>query len=726
MAGATPTPEPNRLRALILQFYSANDPGKLKMGLDVNGMVEWTSRNGIDALNQMLLNQFNKVIDVNLKVGNKRDQFKRMSNAFTPNVYADIQAQSAAAAQKEKNKEMTIRIKLQKFYMKNDPSKVQNMDKLVKFAMYHGEDKLNEKLQGKYGYGLESVSTDDVSDDEDLDDGNNIAQESVAENQLHHSIDKGKVKKDLIKFLKSENDDEQLEVVDEMVDWASKIGMEEFNEKLEQMYGISLEDKLKDLERQRRIENAGSVDRPRSEYSEIEATPFAEMTDDDIREELIRFYSRHDMSIVERISDVIHVAKQLGREDLNGKLTEIYGENLIDVENEGKEPDVPSSSSMEDRHDHADEQVDQPPAVPARTNNPNTGRMIPPPGPNASEIAAAGTLPRPPPGLDAPPGLNIPITSPGPSLPPLPPHVTPLPAIPVRASNAPNIASDVPPVVPRRNPSRNDLSNASDVPPVAPRRNPSQNDLKISRALPSVPGAVSNSLERKPGVLSRMRSSKSSKKSRKGKKKRKKRQPGDETTEDGRSNNGSFGSFGSFVSGNGSFTELSIPPPVAAQNQSSPPDMNQMIRDKALARERRAQEQKADGTLTNNNIFGPCNHYQLDMSGATFGACQCGFPKKDHKKTLKEELASMDIRNSRGTPNVAKLASVFGKKATAAPIPVPNSQYAGSFLNKKDKPVKRNFLADNVCSNYTLDLTSAKDDCINCGFSKPYHWKTLL
>ena len=72
---AAGTPAPNELRQLILKFYSENDPGKLRMGLDVNGIVEWTSRNGMNALNTMLKKQFGKGIDPNQKLGTATQQF---------------------------------------------------------------------------------------------------------------------------------------------------------------------------------------------------------------------------------------------------------------------------------------------------------------------------------------------------------------------------------------------------------------------------------------------------------------------------------------------------------------------------------------------------------------------------------------------------------------------------------------------------------------------------
>lgn len=78
-----------------------------------------------------------------------------MSTTLTPGVASTKMPQNVVdQAVEENDTKDQILYKLQKFYEQHDPSKLNDLDKLVTFAMYHGIRKLNTKLVSKYGEGI--------------------------------------------------------------------------------------------------------------------------------------------------------------------------------------------------------------------------------------------------------------------------------------------------------------------------------------------------------------------------------------------------------------------------------------------------------------------------------------------------------------------------------------------------------------------------------------------
>eukprot|EP00924_Labyrinthula_sp_SR-Ha-C_P005301 maker-scaffold_1-snap-gene-27.52-mRNA-1 protein AED:0.01 eAED:0.00 QI:58/1/0.75/1/1/1/4/159/842 len=138
----TELPTAKRLRDLVVDHFTVYAPEKLQLNLDINGIVLWTMRNGIDALNSVLLAQTGHKLDLNKNLGNARKRAERISAVFLGD------------RGKNKQQETVIQSKLHKFYMEHDPSKLSNIHKLVRYGLLNGEEALSKRLQEKYGVGL--------------------------------------------------------------------------------------------------------------------------------------------------------------------------------------------------------------------------------------------------------------------------------------------------------------------------------------------------------------------------------------------------------------------------------------------------------------------------------------------------------------------------------------------------------------------------------------------
>lgn len=153
---------------------------------------------------------------------------------------------------------------------------------------------------------------------------------------------------DVVKYYEKV-DPEQLDALDAIMDWAMMIGRKELDEKLEQIYGISLDhvtrpERVKEREA---LENAEYESRkkastargqpvvkeppPQPTRAGPDVREFSEMTRDEIREQLILFYQKHDEDTIEKIEQILDLALKLGRAEMNEKLYDIYAESLDDV-----------------------------------------------------------------------------------------------------------------------------------------------------------------------------------------------------------------------------------------------------------------------------------------------------------------------------------------------------------------------------------------------------------
>jgi len=323
---------------------------------------------------------------------------------------------------RESNQEQKLRKALVSFYEKHDPSKIDNIHKLLRFAKYHGIEALNEKIESKYGVGVMQPkdrssyrSKPSIIDDDSLNSEEELEMALDAmDKQSHrlklHDIDREQLRYDLIAFYKSENDSAQIEVVDNMIEWAARIGMDEFNEKLEQIYGISLEDKMKDLQRQNKVAQRRTY--KDSVYSHTSEKKFENMTEEEITQELSLFFQKHDPSALHMIGERVKIAKRIGRADLNEKLESLYGETLDDViHQQSRAVDTLSALESEIESETAESEATEEELVVTEDIPAGTGRK----GSSKRVIS----VPPPPPSMTS--GKNRKGTSP--ILPPLPPGV---------------------------------------------------------------------------------------------------------------------------------------------------------------------------------------------------------------------------------------------------------------------------------------------------------------
>lgn len=258
----------SRIRELLLDFYTENDPYRLNMGLDVFSMVVWTQQNGLEALNDLLYDQYGKVIDPTKQLGGAGASFKRFSTLM-----ATDSANEAAL----RNRIYNV---LVEFYEDRDPSKIGRLNDFVQYIMLHGLSAFNRKLRAKYNdeivlqeedaratYRKPRVSTA-LSDDTGSVFTVGTLQRSASSENFDEDEpppppldDLSAIKADpegaealraKLKGYYAFYDPGKLDHVDAIVDWGLQIGEEELEGKLIQVYGAGFNKQDKQ-------------DRPRSE-----------------------------------------------------------------------------------------------------------------------------------------------------------------------------------------------------------------------------------------------------------------------------------------------------------------------------------------------------------------------------------------------------------------------------------------------------------------------------
>jgi len=132
-----------RIRELLLDFYQEHDAKRLAMGLDVYSMVMWTIENGLDALNELLEDQYGATIDPGKKLGGQEQAMRRFSKMIDVPDSADRQMKNH------------IRQKLVDFYKQHDETKLNRVDDFVEYILLHSVEAFNRKLITKYGVGIQ-------------------------------------------------------------------------------------------------------------------------------------------------------------------------------------------------------------------------------------------------------------------------------------------------------------------------------------------------------------------------------------------------------------------------------------------------------------------------------------------------------------------------------------------------------------------------------------------
>lgn len=184
---------------------------------------------------------------------------------------------------------------------------------------------------------------------------------------------------DIIKYYE-QVDAEQLDALDAIMDWALMIGRKELDEKLEQIYGISLDhvtrpERVKAAQAEanaapRKLPTPGpAVNQvPRSPAptgkKEADVRDFSEMTEKEIRDQLALFYKKHDEDTIEKLDQIYNLALKLGRAEMNEKLYDIYNETLDDVVHEefvkNQQRGLASQQPVEQMHIQTEQQYEQP------------------------------------------------------------------------------------------------------------------------------------------------------------------------------------------------------------------------------------------------------------------------------------------------------------------------------------------------------------------------------
>lgn len=341
------------LRFLIVTFMRQYDPARLDGGMDIDGVVKWTFRNGnnLEKLNEaFFLKKYGRGLDradlYKNEKGPKKltdvEMSRYMSVRMSPAVYKSMAVFLSGGT--PENVKRQIRRNLEEFYEKHDKKKLADkyqFDRIVNSTILQGVPAINKKLVALYGEGIPEVV--DEGDVEEVPENNmpeveyKIKEEDLDITQLMDDLEAYFV------YIEKESHTQELDTI---VDYIRRIGFEAFNMKSNQLYGRVFDDVMKDLGKQpyfRRIKEIGvkemeveesleqfegRQERSESDEEELETKPFEEMTDEEISKELFAFYSFHDEANLEKLPQMVVLAKDLGRDELNEFLFSLYYDRL--------------------------------------------------------------------------------------------------------------------------------------------------------------------------------------------------------------------------------------------------------------------------------------------------------------------------------------------------------------------------------------------------------------
>ena len=102
-----------------------------------------------------------------------------------------------------------------------------------------------------------------------------------------------------------------------------------------------------------------------------------------------------------------------------------------------------------------------------------------------------------------------------------------------------------------------------------------------------------------------------------------------------------------------------------------------------------------------------CDSYRVDMLAASFGACKCGFAKRDHTTTVAAARA----------PRAAAAEEVTAEEAPAA-------EEAAPPMNATGAGAARDEASEVACDSYRVDMLAASFGTCKCGFAKRDHTTT--
>lgn len=325
---ASPQFDDNRIRDLIVAYYTKNDPQRLHDGIDIHGMVGWTRKNGFQALNDLLKGKYGVEIDLNDSTElNTNAQIARMSMAVSGQAMMDL----------DEMKKIRIASQLKKFYKKYDPSKLPSIFKLTEYALYKGEKALNQKLQIKYGQDLRTI--DDVEDpSDDGSDGSestldvipplghiinphikpaqdNLDLPAVDKESVHSEIKEDVVVQPKEEDVLSESEESKEVVIVKKPSILASIHEEEAIEDVMTPSPVNIVEKIVPEENVEEEETGGIVEDLEADKEKLEA-------------QLTEFYKENDPDKILVIEALVLWALQLGRSGFNEKLKQLYGKDL--------------------------------------------------------------------------------------------------------------------------------------------------------------------------------------------------------------------------------------------------------------------------------------------------------------------------------------------------------------------------------------------------------------
>eukprot|EP00516_Mucochytrium_quahogii_P000265 CAMPEP_0203761478 /NCGR_PEP_ID=MMETSP0098-20131031/14562_1 /ASSEMBLY_ACC=CAM_ASM_000208 /TAXON_ID=96639 /ORGANISM=" , Strain NY0313808BC1" /LENGTH=579 /DNA_ID=CAMNT_0050655495 /DNA_START=94 /DNA_END=1830 /DNA_ORIENTATION=+ len=341
----------NALKAKVEAFYKKHDASRLGEGIDA--IVDYGLAEGVDVLNAVLLEKYGACLDGG------------GANAFDDKLY--------------------IRSRIEMFYLKNEPSKLDNKDDMngiVEWVMYNGIDSLNDKLFLKYGEVVEEVQESDVYIHLEAFYAKHNPKKSPAEiravldwgvvngfTDLNLKMierygeglgmtDRKKLRKDttakLTSFYTQHNpeklDPDNLEFI---VEYALKHGMNNLNTRLQAKYSSNLttiqRDEKRPLSKNIAQKARQSIRKSLSVFStgadrsvriesirDAQAAVLGDLEYQEYLRKLIEiFYAREDPNkLLDGVSAIMEYALAAGESALNKRLVEKYGRNLDSIDKE--------------------------------------------------------------------------------------------------------------------------------------------------------------------------------------------------------------------------------------------------------------------------------------------------------------------------------------------------------------------------------------------------------
>eukprot|EP00924_Labyrinthula_sp_SR-Ha-C_P005300 maker-scaffold_1-snap-gene-27.51-mRNA-1 protein AED:0.00 eAED:0.00 QI:215/1/1/1/1/1/2/288/597 len=383
-------PNGSQLRDLLIDFYTLHDPQKLNSNIDIGGIVTWTMSHGIEKLNEVLSSQYGVGLDLS-----KQLDTREVMNRYTVSI-------DRAQMQQQLQRSDDLKNNLLEFYGHYDSSKLKGVEKLVKFAIKHGEDVLNQKLFMKYRDDLSLMKFREQVNSFGM--GQDDQGYANFNNPLHQQ-------RPAPRFQQVETEPEPpapalpADGLDRSISRAAYSN--DYQEILSESGPPDMDNRSMEREQpsvlHTRIQKQESFS---SADFDLEPPPPPEedyLDPNELESQLNRFYGLLDPSKLDVIDALVSWAQKLGRIEFNDKMIGLYGFNLDDIEMLEKEKETKQAAV------HAVPKTNIAPTrgtyrQPSRTAPPSNYQSgPPPPRPSFNSQPVNNFIPRQPTGGFAPP-----------------------------------------------------------------------------------------------------------------------------------------------------------------------------------------------------------------------------------------------------------------------------------------------------------------------------------